>query len=166
MGFFKSWGSVIIYPITRSFSDVKSSAKAINESVKKAKEVRQTKAEINENVSDYLKGKTPSEKFEEVFILNEWTDKQLKDQKIASRNTRWGMLFLTALGTIFLGVLLFFVPWWVLAIMGPLTVIFFTSCMAIAARYAWWEAQIGSRQLFSFSTFLSRDDFFRKVFSL
>lgn len=164
MGMFSSLFKVVSYPIARPIKDIKSSGVNVKEAFKQAKEIQQAKKADAKAAAEYLQGMTPQEKFEEIYSLNEWTEQQLLLQFAAARNTRRGMVALTIVGAILLVGVMFTVSTWALAIVGPVTVIFLAGCSALAARYAWWEAQIAERGIYPFAEFIGRRDFFRRVF--
>lgn len=164
MGIFSSIGKALVYPVRRPMQDISKSAAGIKESVAQAKELQKKRVADTKAAAAYLKGKSPQEKFEEIFELNGWTEEQLVQQRKAARNTRLGMVGLVVVGMIVLLVVMSGIPFWALAIIGPVSVIALAGCAAMAARFAWWEAQIEQRSIFPLAEFMSRKDFFRRVF--
>ena len=164
MGIFSSIGKALVYPVRRPMQDISKSAAGIKESIAQAKELQKKRVSDAKAATAYLKGKSPQEKFEEIFELNGWTEEQLVQQRKAARNTRLGMVGLVVVGMIVLLVVMSGIPFWALAVIGPVSVIALAGCAAMAARFAWWEAQIEQRAIFPLAEFMSRKDFFRRVF--
>lgn len=163
MGFFSKAGKLLIYPISRPIADIRKSGRGIKASFDLANERRRKRAEDAMAASQYLAGKTPNEKFEEVFALNGWTDEALAEQFKAARNTRRGMLALVALTIPLMLFLLIKASFLVLAVLGTMLVILMAGCVAVAARFAWWEWQISERAIYPLAVFLARQDLFKRV---
>ena len=166
MGLFSSLGKALTYPVRRPMQDLSKSAAGIKDSVAQARELQKRRVSDAKAAASYLKGKTPREKFDEIFHLNGWTEAELVQQRKAARNTRLGMLGLVLVGLPSLLFVMLGLSFWVLAFVGPIAVILLAGCVALAARFAWWEAQIEERSIFPLIDFLARKDLFRRVFGL
>lgn len=162
----RSWLKILVYPATRPAADISKSVSGIKGAWKQAEEIKRKRIEDAKAVTQYLAGKTPHEKFEEIYQANRWTEPELACQARAARNTRLGSL---ALVVVLFPVLIWLVATsslWVSMLAGVCSMALFAACVAQAIRFAWWEAQIEERSCFPMREFLSRKDIFRRVIRL
>ena len=74
------------------------------------------------------------------------------------------MLAVFALGLLGLCILMFSAPYYMLVLIGAMMLVFLAFTLVVAARYAWWEAQIEERSIFPFKDFLARATLFATIF--
>lgn len=163
MGMFSGFAKLITYPIRRPAAEVQTSLKGVKEAMEGAKEIRAKRVSDAKAATAYLEGMSPQEKFHSIYELNGWSEIELQVQAQAARNTRMGMVLVAVVGVALLVTMMIQAPLWMLAIIGPITVVFMAVCIAMAARYAWWTDQITTRTIYPFAEFLARKDFFVKV---
>lgn len=162
----RSWLKMVVYPVARPAGEIADSMKGIKEAWARAEEIKRQKEEDAKAVTDYLKGKSPSEKFEEIYVTNQWTAPELRQQARAARNARLACLGLVAF---LLPVLVWVVATsalWVSMLSGLVMIMVFAAAGIQAARFAWWEAQIAERSCFPMREFFSRPDLIARVFRL
>lgn len=163
MGLFTGLTKLLTYPLRRPASEVRTSIKGVKEALDGAREIRQKKLSDAKAASAYLEGMTPREKFDSIYNLNGWSEEELDQQAKAARNTRLSMVVVAVVGVVLLILMMVQAPVWMLAIIGPMTVVFVAMCVAMAARYAWWSDQITTRTVYPFGEFMARKDFFLRV---
>lgn len=163
MGMFSGFAKLITYPLRRPAAEIQTSLKGVKEAVEGVKEIREKRVADAKAASAYLDGMSPQEKFNSIYEINGWSEVELQVQAQAARNTRLGMVVVAVVGVALLITMMIQAPLWMLAIIGPITVVFMAVCVALAARYAWWTDQITSRTVYPFAEFLARKDFFIKV---
>ena len=164
MAMFKSFIKLLTYPVTRPMRDIRKSADEIKGAVEEARSVRARREEDARLAREALKGKSAQEKFREIAQINGWTDWELQEQRQAARNTRLVMLAVFALGLLGLCILMFSAPYYMLVLIGAMMLVFLAFTLVVAARYAWWEAQIEERSIFPFKDFLARATLFATIF--
>lgn len=162
----RSWLKMISFPVARPASEISQSMQGIKRSWDEAEAVKQRKVEDAKAVSAFLEGKSPQEKFQQIYTTNRWTEPELKAQLRAARNTRLGSLGMVA---VLFPVLVWVVAssaLWVSMLSGVMAIFIFAAFVTQAARFAWWEAQIEERACFPMREFLSRQDVFKRVIRL
>jgi hypothetical protein len=165
MGFFKSWAKAIAYPITRPAHEIKKSANLVAARLREARTQHQQKLDEAEAISGLLDKKSPTQKFHEMYEGLGWTEPELNQQLLASGRTRLAMLFTGIFGFFCLLILMWFIPRWLIVVLGPMAVIVLAGCVGLGLRYAWWELQIQERALSPFRAFVSRADLFQRLFA-
>jgi hypothetical protein len=164
MALFKLLFKVLAYPVTRPMRDIRKSGEEIKRAVEEAKSMRARREDDARVAREALKGKSGQEKFQEIALINGWTDRELQEQQTAARNTRLAMLGVFILGLLGLLVLMFTAPYYMLVLIGAMMMVFLAFTLVVAARYAWWEAQIAERAIFPFKDFLGRATLFATIF--
>jgi hypothetical protein len=162
----RSFLGMLVYPVTRPLQDISRSIQGIKGSVDAARKKLAEKRSDADLAHKYLKAMTPSERFEEVYQLNEWTEDALRDQASSAKCIRLGSLALAALITPILIWIVFTASIFISMICGIGAIILTATSIAQATRFAWWEYQIQHRQLLPIREFIDRKDLFKRVFSL
>lgn len=163
MGLFRSIGSGLAFPFTRAYRDIAGSAKGMRQSYLDMLDARQRKHEDYEAAKEALGSMSESEKFAKIYELNGWDEVQLLEQAKAAGRTRVVLLCAAAAGLVIVVGLLWIVKWWVMMILGPVAVVYFAACAALAVKFAWYEYQIETRRIMPIGAFLARPDLFARV---
>jgi hypothetical protein len=163
MSAFKSWFSIVSYGVKRPYTDIGNSLKSLSSNIAAAKAETVKRGERIRAAKSLQSNKTDAERFEELFETNGWTPDELVQQRKAVTTTKYTLMALAFVGMLSIVALLFFVPVWIMFILGPIGVIHFAGCMAMSVRYAWWQTQIDERKLCDFGVFLGRDDLFSRA---
>lgn len=163
MGMLRKLGGVLAYPYTRTVRDIRSATTGVTTAFRQTRDLRERQRRRAEIEQGLLTGNSPQERFEELYVRNGWDPDQLAAQKIAARRSRIALLVLAGSGFLSLLGMMFFVPWIIVALLGPIAIVLLAGCTALAARFAWWEYQIDSRSLVTMRAFLGRADLFVRV---
>jgi hypothetical protein len=163
MSILKSWGKILVRPYTQTFSDVKGSMGRIREMGQEYKKARQDRRDQQKLLSEIAN--TDKDRFEFLVSQNEWSEQELINQALAAKRTRRAVLYLTGFLILALFAILLFASLWASYFFGLVLIGLSASTAGAAIKYAWFESQLQERSLHSMRSFLSREDFFTRIFN-
>ncbi|WP_454744124.1 hypothetical protein [Cupriavidus necator] len=161
MGVASSLAKVLAAPYIRLASESANAAKGIKAAYQRLQELKEQAAAS----AVLIEADNERTAFEALFARNGWTAEQLADQRRAVVRAKWAML---ATSWVFL-CLMFGVVWFFPGVIGFLIGVFAFGlgaliCGARTIQCALYQAQVDLRALITFRAFLSRDDFFHRLF--
>jgi hypothetical protein len=187
MGFFKSTGRVIAYPIIKPLETARESAAVIKNDlnrIKEAREARKIKEAADkeeflsqlqdpewkgykaskEELENPLLIKNAYQRFEVIYQLNKWTSEELVQQvqtlSVTKRCAAYMAVFFILLGLVTLATLGLPAAFFIPPMCFTASAVF----MASAFKYGLYQAQIQERSLFSHVLFFSRPDLIQFLF--
>lgn len=107
----------------------------------------------------------PSERFEFLYRVMDWSPKHHASQIRAVRRAKFGSIVMTVLSFLLVCVMIFTVPMWIAFLLIPTSLTVLAAGAAITFRWALVEFQYTNRSLINFKTFLVQPRFFRWIFS-
>lgn len=188
MGFLRSTGRFLFYPVIRPAEQAKESFGLIKNDLEKLRVSREARlARIEVERAEHLErikqddwtGYKPTEaelknpklikdhflRFEILYESNGWDENQLLEQltavRLAKRVGSVMAVFLMAAGV----VSMVFVPVWLLLVTGPLLLTGSAIGFATAMKHGLFQAQLEARKLLPFSEFVARPDLVSYLFS-
>lgn len=187
MGFFKSLGRAMFYPVVRPMEQAKTSLKQVNDDLDALRQQRaarqlqseeELKAHLERTKEPGWDGpvvsdaellnpaliKNPYTRFEVLYAARGWTAESLLVQMRAVRRTKrtagWMCVALLVAGV----ANIFISPVWIILLTSPLLLVGSAIGLASAIKYAIWQSQIEERKLMGFREIASRPDFFAYLF--
>jgi hypothetical protein len=100
----------------------------------------------------------PAQKFEHLYVQRGWSEPMLQQQLLAVRRTKRSALLGCCIGTGFALVMLAMAPLWALVILVPAAAGLTSYSIAMALKYALFQAQLEQRELISLRDYLCRAD--------
>lgn len=163
MGMFKSFFGYLAKPYTRAARDVASSAANIKKNLSKA---NQDLTHRNNEGVEYIDAPDASAAFEALYIKNKWTEEELVNQKKAVSRAKWVSLFFAWITfCLFLAFGIFGDNAWTILI-GCVFCFFVTLLFCIKViQFSLYQTQLHERYLTGFKEFMSRKDFWKRIFA-
>jgi hypothetical protein len=163
MGLFSTLFRTLGRPYIRVAQDLNKSARGIKSSLDQLKEMDISKSS---GEVEYVQAEDGKKAFEVLYERGRWSAEQLQEQRRVVHRTKWVFLVCTAIS-----VLMFFVLG--LTSSNVFFTLLSTGSTALSSaifgvrslQYAIFEAQLDERHLWTFNEFMSRSDFWKRVFS-
>ncbi|CUJ51309.1 Uncharacterised protein [Achromobacter sp. 2789STDY5608633] len=163
MSLLKSWGGALARPYVRITKDLAQSYQNITSSLSSIRSSMQEK-ETDEKV--FVNAPNSAAAFELLFKKNNWTTEALALQLKAMKRAKWISLVLAWIllsGLVAIGIIAD----------GPYGILIGSGCCLMGAvvfavnalRLAIYQTQIEDRALIRFNEFMSRPDFWARIFS-
>lgn len=156
------------YLFRRPAQDIAKSARGIGQSwaAYRAARVRREALDREERAAyaQRTAGMSPRERFASEAERGGWTADGLRAQEAAARLARRASVVICAIGFTGCLVAIVLAPPLLVLIFGIVAMALVAGCFASAVRSAWWEFQLQGRALIPLREFISRPDFFRRLF--
>lgn len=109
---------------------------------------------------------SPAQRFERLYAQRGWTEKALAQQLVAVRRTKRAALAGCLLGTVAAMVLVLLAPLWALVLLVPAAAGLTSFGLAMALKFALFQAQIEQRELIGLRHYLGRRDMIAHLLGL
>ncbi|VTU44957.1 hypothetical protein [Variovorax sp. RA8] len=106
----------------------------------------------------------PSERFEFLYRVMDWSPAHHASQITAARRAKYGSIAMTIIAFAMVCFMIFTVPMWIAFLLIPTSLTVLAVGIATTFRWALVEYQYTQRALINFKTFLVQPNFFRWIF--
>lgn len=162
MSLFGRMARFAFFPILKVGEQARTSRENIRRLMAEERE-RRRKVLANIDVKD-AQGLTPSERFERLYESNDWNEDDLARQLATVRVSKWFAAGSSALAFLLAVASLWFVPPWMMLLIGPGCVGVVSLGCARTIQMGLFQAQIEQRAIIRLSHYLARPDLFRHLF--
>ena len=153
MGLFR----FMFYPLVRAGEQLNDSKRRLKASAGAAKKQFHS-------LTDAAAIENPAARFAALVEENEWTEKELRDQLIAVRRTKYFAMFAIVLGVFFVVVLAVTVPAYLAILLIPAAGFVIALGTAMILKYTLFQEQLRRKSLVTLKTVLSDQGFWGLVF--
>lgn len=122
------------------------------------------KTVILKDGSEHDMPEDPSERFEFLYRVMDWSPEYHASQLRAVRRAKFGSIAMTVVSFLLVCFMIFVVPMWIACILIPTSLTVLAVGAATTFRWALVEFHYTKRSLINFKTFLVQPDFFRWIF--